>query len=409
MKRAKRHPSRNRHTQKQQGGPPVESPATTGRGPFDDLIELSRRGYACTACIETKYPPPFDVAPVYDSIRGLLRILFTLDAAGTQSFNPVKDGSLLGDRVLALYDTIDGLVPASQSPPAMASLASTLLMASSGGLPIMASMGPGLPGVSVSVAELIPLLEALVMELEEAANVLPGGAAQQARALVEALQQILRMLRSMGAGTTLSLASVLQMLRNILPNLLALLRDGLTGARFRLVLQAIIRFGYGVAALIPEGGAGAVIAGGGGAAGGTAAGAGASAGAGAGAAAAVIFAEVIACLLAAGLGCLIGWWLGNLKVRNSDVTIHEWWGDCFYWLFWAPDRSCDGAFEAFAVAQSKAREARDANDKEGETAAVATAIASLQQYIRLKCDDDLDIFRRQVERMQARLRELLGE
>lgn len=397
MKRAQRRPK-----QKQQGGPPAEQPPVE-HGPFEDLIEITRRGYACTACIETKYPPDVDLQPVFAGMRELLRLLFTLDAKPSTANSAKK----IGDQLLVLYDRIDAVAPAAQTPPGMVSFSSDLLLAGGRGLPIMASMGPGLPGlpgfpgVSIPVSDLIPLLEALVMELEEAANVLPGTAAQQARALVENLQQILRMLRSMAAGATLSLSSIAQMLRHILPRLMEMLRAGLTGARFRLVLQAILRFAYGIAALVPEAGAGGVIAGGG-AAGGAAAGG----GAGAAAAAATAFAQVIACLLAAGLGCLIGWLIGNIKI--GDKTIHEWLGDCFYWLFWAPSGGCDVTYAQFVRFQSYAREARESGDDQTETIMLGTAIAALQQYISLECDDDLDIYRRELARMQARLRELLG-
>jgi hypothetical protein len=409
MKRAQRQTPKPQRRQ-QQSGPPPERPQSPAEsyGPLDDIIEITRRGYACTACIETKYPPDVDLGPALAGLRGQLRLYFTLDHAA-KPFDLATSGKAIGDGILALYETIDRIAPAAQTPPGIVSFSSDLLLAGGRGLPIMASMGPGLPGLpgfpgaTLPVSDLIPLLEALVMELEEAANVLPGSAAQQARALVENLQQILRMLRSMAAGATLSLSSVAQMLRHILPRIMELLRAGLTGARFRLVLQAVLRFAYGIAALIPEtGGAGAVVAGGGGAAGGAAAGG----GAGVAAAAATAFAQVIACVLAFGLGCLIGWLIGNIKI--GDKTIHEWLGDCFYWLFWAPSGGCDFAYAQFVRFQSAAEAVRDLGDGDAEIALLATAIAALQQYVALECEEDLDIYRRQIERMEARVRTLLG-
>ena len=44
-----------------------------------------------------------------------------------------------------------------------------------------------------------------------------------------------------------------------------------------------------------------------------------------------------------------------------------------------------------------------------DAAAMRSAIAGLEQYIRLECETDVAVYRRQIDRMRARVKELLAD
>ena len=354
---------------------------TSMRDGIHSVLEVCRRGYFCIPCLEEKWTSELETEPVLLELRRFMKVLFEFDEAiQEEKIKPERAVEELSDAYMYLYERIDNTTSASGISGQSAVLMGTeFLLAKTGGVPIMASLSPDL---QVPTEEIIKLLQALIEELEEAAN---ASRNREAQRLVRNLKKLIRILRA--AGSRISLTRVLGMLRQILPRLLTILRSSLTAQRFHLVLRAILNFARGVAGLMPGGAAGGT-----GAAGGSAAG--------------TALWYIFLILAAFGLGCLIGWLIGNIQI--GDQTIHEWLGDCFYWLLFAPSKDCTEAYALFQEGWSRVRNARRDGNTDAEAAGLAIAILGLREYLEQECEEDVGVYERQLKRMEERLSELTG-
>jgi len=385
---------------------------------LDTLLDLYSRSLGVCPLLAAQAVEPLDLSAITAAQRNSVRTLLHLkdlpagefdarvavEAIGAD-FLKVWDAltPLLAGELIAAYSTVPAMPVAfrgfSATPVFVNGFASDLLLF--GMSPVMsiqlASLDPTMP---IPVDQLIPLLVALLEELQEAANVVTQGpAALRLAALIAQLRMIIATLQAM-VGQRMSLTALANLLKPILQEIMLLLRSSLTAGRFRMVLQAVLRFATGLADLATVGGGAAAAGGGGGAAGGAAAG-----GAAGGAAASTLW-VVLAILLALGLGMLIGYLLGKIKI--GDQTIHEWLGDFFYWLIWAPASGCDETYTEYVRWRSLRRQAEASEQNEVAVALVIQEIAALRRYIALECEDNMSIYRRELNRLEARLDRLVG-
>lgn len=116
---------------------------------------------------------------------------------------------------------------------------------------------------------------------------------------------------------------------------------------------------------------------------------------------------VLACLAAAGLGALIGWLIGQIKI--GDQTIHDHLADFFYWLFWSAPASCTATWQAYLQAKQRRRDYEASGttlDKDVMVPLLTQEIAFLSSYVKT-CAPGQRPFEQELERLQAKLQPLL--
>jgi hypothetical protein len=114
---------------------------------------------------------------------------------------------------------------------------------------------------------------------------------------------------------------------------------------------------------------------------------------------------VVAILAAAGLGWLVGRLIGKIRIGGRSIDEHV--QDFFYWLFYAPPDGCDEAYDEYMKALERTRQLEASGaSKEARIASLSQAIVMLQQFIDLKCLDDLHPFELMRDQLLDKLRAL---
>jgi hypothetical protein len=204
-------------------------------------------------------------------------------------------------------------------------------------------------------------------------NGTPERAAALARAR-ELLETLRRYIAAVLGGGAMTLRELVAFLRPFLREILSVLRPLVGANEWKALGQAIIRVITPMAEYL-----------------------GASAGG------VPLLWAILACIAAAGLGMLVGWLIGNVKI--GDQTIHEHLADFFYWLFWAPAAACEKLWEAYLKAKERRRQYQNSGstlDKSVMIPLLAEETAILSAYVD-KCAKGQGPIEAELRRLEAEL------
>lgn len=313
-----------------------------------------------------------------EAVAGVLRKLHRLDPEAPTT---EKASFALAREVLALGEGLARNLSPKRAPGigfADRVWRTGALLAPQPGAPLIVAIAAPGGEVPIPPDEAARILTELIRILEEAIRRAAGANGNLTRA--RELLELLRRYRDLvAAGGAVTLAELAAFLKPFFAELLAILRGLLSREAWIALGRALVGIAEQLAAYLGGTACGAPLA---------------------------LFWYLVAILAAAGLGYLLGRLIG--RIRIGDQTIDDHLADFFYWLLYAPPGGCEEFLAAYLKAMERFRqlEATGAPD-DARAAALAEAIYFLGRYIDLKCEDDMAVYRRELDRLLEKLKSLV--